>query len=1377
MSIRALRYITGDTQQSGFRCIGSSDSFPADDLPWLNNGSPISERARVEPRGNRSAGGDIQTLAHVWEYQTGKFGTPVIINTYGAIGTGRAHCFSEYVAGKTENVAALAEPGPMISSAEAFQALDVETFMNIPGKEMVDCPEMDWAPETVGQPEAFDIGLDEVWKLTVLSHYWKQASVRAFSEDSPSSVRVCLGEFDENDPMADTEETIRRAKRFFADVVVSGLPRQVQNIASFAAGVNCGDTNTLYTALEVDVTRNMYEEDTLQLRHPRELRSYRLTEAEMDFIREVSAGNVPEVVQSCFDRYRELTERTSLTELDVPFMSDYRVWYALYCMARIPAEKHAFIERAGLMNEHGNPKKVRDARACFTLMRQLRYLLEDEHRLNSERRTLVTELIGPLETAVLKVMLEEMSSDSAEPFLLRRNDMVDFHRKTLYTATEDQLPTMIELSVRDAEVSSAPQFVRCYPATPLRNENVDARNGQLLSALLPRVIRPLIDAETKKEKIENKYLLALKEPDFADNWANLNQNEKTRAAVLSFLQEEIQNPQKHFLLYGISRKYLPINELLRMTFRHFTAGHATPAAQPDARQMKIAMDGRNYLVDRPDPDCLSDMNRYYQACFREYRGNIGQISGIIGQLGGDTTEAMVRIFEEAGNGKQLEQSEAEAVFTTFGGEGNRLAKGEAVQQAFRNMITAQRDRFLDESPERRSSLVQWIGKMLQTAPFEVDTSEDMVCLFRQATDGERFTSDEIAGIFSELDPGNQYARKDQVGEAYLNMIAVQRDRMLQDNSQDRESSREALVRWIAVMADKAPFEVDTSDSIRAIFEDAKTGERMNRSSVEDVFQRLIPSSRATDEKVKPAFTAMIREQLDTALSQKDQSAVEWIGNMISASAGSIDFDTTDSLKKIFEAAKTGERMRPADAGVAFSTMGSHASGLHSTVQRAYSEMLSVRRKESLDDADPDGFGWLCDMADRSPWSQNTDWVSEQHTENLSMLCDLCDKTERAADNTFLSMIQTWVNEGKLTPKGMGKLQKYCDDWLKKGNETAADMFLSHFGRLDESCSALRDRVVEKARDMLREGLQKEDVQFGTLLEDCRREVDRAGKTLDDLYRETAEETDAFLDRHFENESSLNNLVAETDQIPKNCEFSRQWDQRLRTRIDNQQVELFNRQPNLEKLMELKRSIMARSTLVPQLQAAYKLLESYEDRLEQLKEKTEYEAVTGMGSELSEIARLLGNASDVRKTLCSSLRNINWPALEELRKKSFRHALCGSMMQAILTDTEHKDVRGCPDWNKVLNSLFSKAELDKVSRKPYAPNHLCILQRLMATVENVRLMTAYNMDDTWAAELIKAIHGHPDLREYQSALGRNRKQSEQYRLAFDADGLRFDLDKE
>ena len=159
----------------------------------------------------------------------------------------------------------------------------------------------------------------------------------------------------------------------------------------------------------------------------------------------------------------------------------------------------------------------------------------------------------------------------------------------------------------------------------------------------------------------------------------------------------------------------------------------------------------------------------------------------------------------------------------------------------------------------------------------------------------------------------QLAKSDIVQSAYNMMLSTQRDAMLQEKETDLDTSREGLVRWIAGMVEKAPFDVDTSDTIKAVLESARTGPRMTRASAEDVFSKLINHAANKDEKVKPAFTAMVRDQLDSALQQNDDSVLDWIGSMISVSSGNINFDTTDSLKKIFEAAKTGERMRPADA--------------------------------------------------------------------------------------------------------------------------------------------------------------------------------------------------------------------------------------------------------------------------------------------------------------------------------------------------------------------------------------------------------------------------------------------------------------------------------
>ena len=1299
MSIRALHYITGDTQQAGFGWIAGSQAFPADQLLLLNNGEIIQERARVESRTHQSGGRGIQTLSHVWEYQTGKFGTPVVINTVAAIGVGRAHAFSEYVMGMTDNVAELATPEQMIRSSENFAMLDVDTFMNIQSRSDISSEEETWEPEQIlvsgGEDARFE--LDEMWRLSLLSHYWKQASIRAFSEDTPVTVRVCLGELN-SDPQADTEETIRQAKAFFTGVVAPGLPKQVHNIASMAAGVDCGDINTLYTALEFDVERNMFEDETLQVRKQRELRGYRLNEGELDFISDVCAGKVPPAVKEFFDRYKELAERPEATETETPFMADYRVWYGLYCADRIIKEGHTFIEKAGLTNEHGNPRKIRDTRACFLLLNQLHRVLEEDHHLNDVRRTrgLVTELMAPVETALLKVMQDDMHSESAEPFLLRRNEMVKFHRDYLYNAPEDQTEILRDLAVRDQLVSKAPQFVRCYPATPLRSSEVDQRNALLLKDLLREVIHPLIDIEKKQGVVENKYLDELRSEAFADGWAAQPQNEQTRKAVADFLRDEIRDSAKHFMLYKISLKYLPGDELLRTTLKHFTENNTSPTSRPEERMVKIAAYGaRDYIAaeGRANPDCVSAMNQYYRACFAEYRGSIDGISDIVKQLGGDTTEAMTLIFTDAAAGARMTPEEAEKVFTVFGGENGQRAKNDAVQNA------------------------------------------------------------------------------------YTQMLAEQRDAMLREESQDRDASREALVRWIAAMVEKAPFRVDTSDSIRAVLENARTGSRMTRASAEDVFSKLITYATDKEEKVRPAFTAMVKDQLDAALERNDSDVLDWIGSMISVSSGVIRFDTTESLKKIFEAAKDGDRMRPNDAGTIFDTMYATAESPN-TVQRAFTDMLSARRKEARDRQDAEGFDWLCEMADRSPWKDDAEWQAEQHTENAVLLCDLTSGENGPAKNTTLTTVQGWLDEGSIRPSGVTRIQGYCNEWLRNGVSEPTDLLLRSFTRIDDSCDVIRTQVFDQVRERFTNELEKPGVSFGDLITSCQPDVERAGRKLNDLYKETETQVTEFLNRHFDTTPDLGYLIAEQAQIPENTEFYRAWQEKLSSRISSQQLELFNRQPNMEKLLDLRANMLQRSKEIhPALRGAYELLDGYEAKLEDISGRTEYEAISSMGTDLTWVNSTLDRAREVRKTLCSSLRNVNYPVQKTLRNQSFRHALCAAIMQAELTDAERggdPSVKGCPDWDQVLRSMFTKAELDGATRKPYAKEQLPVLQRLLATTDTVRMMIAYGMKEDWGRELVRAIHANQDLHRYQNALARNRKKAEQYGLEFDNEGLVIDM---
>ena len=1391
--MKALHYITGDTQQSGFRRIGGSVSFPADTLPYLNNREPISEQARVSSGSNRAGGGGLQQLSHVWEYQTGDYGRPVLINTIVAIGTARQHAFSEYVLGETPNAAEAANPWQLIRSAEEnTHLLDMETFMSIPGQQEVTCEEDEWRPEEITDAPRFDHPVNDRWKLVVLSHYWKQASIRAFSPDSPTTVRVCLGEFSD-DPLEDNEKTIEQAKLFFADVLVKGLPRQVQNIASVAAGVNCADSCTLYTALEFDVTLNMYEDETLHLERPREPRLYHLSEAELAFMEEVSSGKTPQVVSDFFDRYRKLTERGDASELDTPFMADYRVWYALYCMDQIIKEKDAFIEKAELYNEHGNPQRVKPARSCFTLMHQLHQLLEGDHRVGENNRTLVTELLEPLETGLMKYMLECMNRDDAQSFMLKRNDMLEFHRRTLYTAPETQLDTMISLAVRDQQLSRAPQFVRCWPGVPVRNEQADARNAKALSAVLAEVIRPLIDAEKNHEKIENKYLNELRSEDFAQKWACLNQNVQTRKAVADFLREEIQDPQKHFLLYGISKIYLPLDELLQVTLKHFTENNIKRNAQPNERQMRIALDGcREYVAkaNAADPACVSALNGYYRACYGEYRGGIAGISEIVEQLGGDTSEAMRLIFQDAAaEERRMTPDEARAVFETLGGREARYAKNEQVIGAYADMIAAHRQKMLTETDSEhmvtREGIIKWIADMAAAAPFDLNTSDSIRAIIASAKTGVRMSADEAKTLFASLGgQDNVYAADEQVVSAYNDMLKTQWEAVLQDTGDELEMNRETIIRWIADMADNAPFDVDTSDAIRSIFESAKTGQRISRISAEEAFNRLMPHAVSGNEKVRPAFSAMLKTQLDSALEQKDESILDWISGMMTASDGHISLDTTDMLKKIFDSAKEGERMQPGSATQALNTLGRKAEGINSTVKRSYTEMLSARRKEALAAQDTEAFTWLCEMGDRSPWRNDVEWLSEQHSENIAMLCDISQAASTAADTTFLSTIQAWLEQGTVSPRGNSRLQKYCNIQMEQGNQEPAERFLPFFDQMDSSNESLREVQFTRAKERLLEGLAKGTSSFGDMVTACKTDVERAGKRLDDLYNETKPQVTEYLNHYFETTNELKSLIDEQDRIPVNTAFYQAWQDMLSRRIFNQQVELFNRQPNMERLLELKRDVLSRSReRNASLEAAYELLEGYEGRLDKLSEASEYEAVTGMGNQLSEINGKLDRAYEVRKTLCSAIRNVNWPEQKKLESRSFRHRICSAVLQASLTD-EAKSVtnelgttKGCPDWNKVLSSLFPRAELDEASKKPYAKKNLPVLQRFLSTLETARVMSAYGMNTSWAEELLKTIHSNADLHRYQSALARNKKMSERYNLSFNADGLQFNMKTE
>ena len=573
---------------------------------------------------------------------------------------------------------------------------------------------------------------------------------------------------------------------------------------------------------------------------------------------------------------------------------------------------------------------------------------------------------------------------------------------------------------------------------------------------------------------------------------------------------------------------------------------------------------------------------------------------------------------------------------------------------------------------------------------------------------------------------------------------------------------------------------DTSDTLRIIFGDGASGQRMTAEEAEAAF-RTFGGEGNRYAKVKPEFSAMIRDQLKAALAGKDETVVEWIGDMISVTDQIFDLDTTDYLKNIFDAGAEGERMRPSDAAHAFRTMAKKAGSLDTTVQRSFSAMLSARRKEALEKADPEGFDWLCDMADNSPWRNRKEWIEEQHTENALMLCGISEKTGEPVSTQSLTALKGWLQEKSLQQRGASRLQKYCEDELKNDRTAAAEALSPCFGRIDEGCPLLRGKIFDGALEKYREGLRKPGVSFAALVTECREDTEKAGRKLDELYNGAQEETEDYLQRHFA-ETELNQLVREQEQIPENTVFARLWQERVNGQFQGEQTEMFNRQPNLERLLGLRQEMQQRNYgMNPELKAAYDLIDRYPQMLAELGEKTEYEAVTGMEGTLRSINDLLNQAGDVRKKLCSTLRGAHEDEEKRVREKSFRHALCAAMMRATLTGEERRlsgerrRGKGCPDWTQVLETLFgNRQEMDSAIRKPYAEANLGVLQKLRATVENVRIMAAYGLDESWAEDLVRTIHNDPSLHRYESALARNRKMSARYQLSFHEDGLMFNL---
>lgn len=1411
MSIRALHYITGDTQQSGFRRIGQSPDFPADDLPLLNNG-PMSENARVATgTGKRQNNAGVTQLCHVYEYQTGKYGIPVVINDIVAIGTGRAHGFSEYVVGidgGKRTVAEYATPGQIMNCADDPQKwLTTERFMAIPGREELECEDEQWDIGT-REAERCSEGVDEYWKQILLSHYWKQASVRAFSEDQASTVRVNLGEFDEFNKDHDIELTIEHAKLFFADVIAGSLPKQVQNIASMAAGVDCLDHADLYTALEFDIKQNMFAEETLLLKDTRQVQAYKLNEAEQAFIAATVRGEVPALVTAFFEKYKKLANEPDASVLDTPFMADYRFWYDLYCMERILKEGHDFIISAHL-NKENDKEDINDAKVCFNLMRHFRRVLSDHAtKKNTDDydrnpltslplRQLPEEIIGSLveetETALYSFMLDAMRGYNKEVFMARRTDMLDFQRHLLKEAPDQQLPILYELASLDQRASKAPQFIRCYPSIAIRNEEEDRRNAEELSILLRDVVRPLIDAETGNEKIQNKYLLLLREEDFADKWALLGRSTQTKEAVRNFLWEEIRdNPQKHFLLYGISRVYIDEAELLCHTLKLFAQYNSKRTDRPSARQLDIASHpdteghrgNHDLIAKNENQECVHLLNEWYAACYSNYRADISQLKDIVVRFGGNTTEVLATIFDSASTGTRMTAEEVQAVFETFGGKDNRYAVSDTVKEKYINMINAQRESALNEPSKQdnyRKTVTNWICDMVKAAPFEVDTTGSIYAIFKDATINSRIDVTTVRTVFDQLGgKDNCYAVSDEVKEQYIDMINAQRDNVLNDSA-NKDEHRESIANWISDMVEAAPFKVDTAESMCAIFKDATTNSRLESMTARTVFDKLSSYAENKDEKVRTVFNNMVDVQLGNALQAKDEQAVDWVCGMVSASEGQIRLDTSDSLKQIFKSACEGPRMRPSDAEMAFMKLSAKATEQDTSVRRTYSDMLSVRRKEAEQQKDTEAFNWLIAMTDRSPY-KDPEWIAEQHTANVCMLSNAVTAADSVIETQDLKTIRNWLEAGTVEDSALNRLQKYCEYALGKSHTEAADVLEPYFDRIDDSCTEYRKRILERTETDFQNKLTG-DYSLAQALAESRPSLEKARYSLDVLYDQYHEEVEKYIQDTMEHTSNLQKLIDEQEQIPAGTKFLTTWRNALGDKIYSKQTVLFNQEANLNNILELKEKILSRSNnLEPSLKAAYELINLYEEDLDSLTNMGEYQAVSGLENMADGLQELLTRAEPVRKNLCNALAAQQFPTLDELKKKSFRHALCGIILQTVATGgisktqtggSETNSLNGM-DWSHVLKNLFSANELTQAGKAPFKKDNLRVLQRLLATVENVRLMDINGLNADWVKELINTINTDEIIHKYLTAVRRNTKECRKYDLTFDDNGLVFAL---
>lgn len=984
MNINVQYFIGGDLPKKGFDTIGRSDSFrEAPDGLWINHGSEVKGEARIEPVGYRQTD-SLNRLCHVWEYQTDAFGVPAFIISCVGIGGGRYHGFAEYIMPElNQPVSQIATAGQMIDAAARLNTFDFYEFWET---EDTPIPPRDYVLDVRDtQPVArADNGkVDETWLLTLISRYWESASKRAFSKDSFKPVLVCLGEF-AGEKQEDIDCTIEKARKFYADAIAPKLPTQVQNITSFAAGVDCRDgIDRLNSALLFCISENLNVEDALQLDEQKALGQYKLCPAEMNFIQEVASGKVPTLVAEVMKQYQALRPDANLNVHQIPFMSDYRVWYTLYCVEHLIQEGVGFLQQADLDVEENEENRIsiRPARSCFLLMNELRNVFLDHEK--NIKRTEVDALLKECEEKLLQMMLESMQAKDAKPFIVRPSEMRMWHVRILTTPYEEVASLMIQLLTIDQKLRAEKMnFVRVFSGTKI-NEATDARNAAVTKSLLENCIRPLIESERGKEKIgEESPLRALGKEEFV-NWACAYS--KTRQVFHDFFADVVKDAELHFLLYGIgiTDSYLTYAELACNTLRVFTEKYSMPGTLPQLKSRICAvLNDAAYFENRPGEDVAEAFTAFCVACFHHYGEKMATLKSFFtdpkafpvarGRVERteqnnlsrySTAPALIAIFKEQEDmAEPMLPEKAQALWETL----NSGCRGERTQvvKAFAQMLGIHRDRMLQEG----KSPVQWLGQMMDVTSIELNTTGSLVAIFEACTASvgsaveERWQIDpfEAEKTFDTLGgEESRFANQEEVKEAYAKLLNAQRDQLLKNNR--------SPIAWLKAMKDVAPFQLDTTDSMVAFLNSAtetigKVPDDqwlVNENEVKEAFESLCGEDfgAAQNTKVIEAYAKLLDVKRDHLL-QEGKSPVEWMKKMLEAAPfEATAIDTTDSLVKIFNAAMheaekendAAWQMDDREAAEAFAALGGDKNtyAKDAKVVEAYNKLLGAQRDAML----------------------------------------------------------------------------------------------------------------------------------------------------------------------------------------------------------------------------------------------------------------------------------------------------------------------------------------------------------------------------------------------------------------------------------------------